>query len=597
MKWRKVTAMGLTVVMAVSIALTGCGKSGGTSGNSPGGDTKKTEATDQSAGGSGPNSNDSGTNGELLTLEVYDVAANYQGMQSGWFGKLVKDKFNIELNIFAPNTSGDAEALYQTRCSSGKLGDIILLDNDKFVDCINAGLIKDVTDTIWNYANLSNFNEQISALNNQMGDEGKIYGIPTEMTNTTPDKYSESDPFSAPCLPWDYYKELGCPDIKNLDELLDVLEQMQKAHPTNADGDAAYAISLWKDWDGFGMENICQTAKWYGQEAKHSVLIGNDNTMMSLIDENGAYYKMLKFFYKANQRGLIDPDSSIQDWTTADQSKIRTYRTYLLWYNWAMKLSSIGLTEEDRAAGKGFVNIPVADLNCYQVADSYYGTGRVWGVGSQVDEETEKRIMSFLDWLASPEASTYMWVGIEGLTYTVDENGRYIQTEDASDYVGGNKEVPEEWGGGGFADGQCKLNQYIVSSMSINPENNEPYSLAYWSSNLEKPKEKRYSEWSEKYGADIQTEYYEKNGLMTIVPNVNMILESDTTDIALIRSQCGQEITNASWKMIYAANDAEFDQMWSSLKETLVGLGWDELLAFDMAKYQKVIDARIEAMK
>ena len=35
-------------------------------------------------------------NSKPLTLEIYDVAANYQGMQSGWFAKIVKDKFNIE---------------------------------------------------------------------------------------------------------------------------------------------------------------------------------------------------------------------------------------------------------------------------------------------------------------------------------------------------------------------------------------------------------------------------------------------------------------------------------------------------------------------
>ena len=31
-----------------------------------------------------------------MTFEIFDVAANYQGMQSGWFAKIVKDKFNID---------------------------------------------------------------------------------------------------------------------------------------------------------------------------------------------------------------------------------------------------------------------------------------------------------------------------------------------------------------------------------------------------------------------------------------------------------------------------------------------------------------------
>ena len=42
---------------------------------------------------------------EPLTIEVYDVAANYQGMQTGWYAKEIKDRFNIELNIVAPQVS------------------------------------------------------------------------------------------------------------------------------------------------------------------------------------------------------------------------------------------------------------------------------------------------------------------------------------------------------------------------------------------------------------------------------------------------------------------------------------------------------------
>lgn len=62
-----------------------------------------------------------------MTIEIFDVAANYQGVQTGWFAKVVKDRFNIELNIIAPQVAGDA--IYQTRSSSGNLGDILILES------------------------------------------------------------------------------------------------------------------------------------------------------------------------------------------------------------------------------------------------------------------------------------------------------------------------------------------------------------------------------------------------------------------------------------------------------------------------------------
>ena len=599
MKWKKTVALGLTAAMAISAA--GCGSQKGQEAQPEVGNEQQDS---QSAGQDlAEESQDSGSEetksaapeggyaeSDRITIEVYDVASNYHGIQSGWFAKLVGEKFGLELSILAPQVSGD-DSLYQTRCSNGNLGDIILLDNTDFIDCIDAGLIKDITDLVYDYENLSVFKTQIDAWNSQVGDGSRLYGIPTEMTNTSPDTYSENIPFSSVCLPWDYYQELGAPELKNLDDLLDVLEQMQKNHPTNKEGDTAYAISLWKDWDGFGMENILQTCKWYGQEGKDSVLLGNDNSVMSIIDEKGAYYKLLNFFFEANQRGLIDPDSPDQNWQITDEQKLRTYRKYLLWYNWEMNLASIKLTEEDRTGGRGFVTVPVSDMNIYQVADSYYGSGRVWGLGSGVEGEKEKRIMAFLDWMAGSEGNTTMWCGIEGINY-VEENGRFVQPENASAYMNGEIALPDEWGGGKFADGSQKLNQYIVSSMAINPRTNEPYSFGYWSSQQEKPKDKRWADWAEKYGTEKQTDYYLEKGLMKVVANVNVVLDSDTTDISLIRSQCGQELKDASWRMIMAKDRAEFDQMWNETKEKMNGLGFEELYEFDCQKYQKVIDVR-----
>ena len=49
----------------------------------------------------------------------------------------------------------------------------------------------------------------------------------TQMMNTSPTSYSQDVIYSSPLLRWDYYSELGCPDIKDLDGLVDVLAQMQ----------------------------------------------------------------------------------------------------------------------------------------------------------------------------------------------------------------------------------------------------------------------------------------------------------------------------------------------------------------------------------
>ena len=49
---------------------------------------------------------------------------------------------------------------------------------------------------------------------------------------------------------WDLYQQLGCPQVKNLDELADLFLKMKEICPTDENGNETYAISIWPDWDG-----------------------------------------------------------------------------------------------------------------------------------------------------------------------------------------------------------------------------------------------------------------------------------------------------------------------------------------------------------
>lgn len=81
---------------------------------------------------------------------MFDSQANFQGEQTGWFAKLIKDKFNIKLNIIAPNVAGGGDTLYQTRSANGNLGDLIItnLDSSRLKDMVTAGLVLDMSDYI-----------------------------------------------------------------------------------------------------------------------------------------------------------------------------------------------------------------------------------------------------------------------------------------------------------------------------------------------------------------------------------------------------------------------------------------------------------------
>ncbi len=585
MKGKKLISLLCAGAMTASL-LAGCGSSSKSADSSAAsGSEKGTETTAEA-----DSTDSTASDGDTMTIEIFDVAANYQGVQTGWFAKVVKDRFNIELNIIAPQVAGDA--IYQTRSSSGNLGDILILESGQFKECIDAGLIKDIGADIWNYSNLADYKDQIDVLNNGLegNDNGATYGIPTEMLSTSPTSYSQDTIYSSPLLRWDLYKELGTPDIADLDGLLDVLEQMMEKHPTNDAGDACYAMSLWPDWDGgdgmLGIANVVQLTTWYGEKIKGSAILKPDGTFIPLTDKNGTYYKILKFLYEANQRGLVDPDSATQDWNSAC-AKMSAGQVYLMWYSWQ---TGFWNSTERLKDGKGFIFTPVADQEYYADADVYYGSGRVWAVGSQVDDEKYAKIMEFLDWYASPEGLMFQHAGIEGFNYEVGEDGKFTQIN--SNALMDNLNVPEEWGGGGYSDGNNAINQWIVNANSINPLTGESYVVTYWSSYKEETLTDMKREWRERFDAEEPADYMKKNNKLIISPNVSVSLPIDTADISVIRNQCNETICDYSWRMIYASDDANFDALWDEMSKTLDGYGFQDLVKFDTDKYQIELDAK-----
>ena len=535
---------------------------------------------------------------ELLTIDVYDDAANYNGIQSGWFAKIVKDKFNIELNIIASQVVGNT--IYATRSEEGNLGDILIVDKAKFPEIVEAGLAKDISDKIVECENIMQFKTQIDVYNKGLtGEEGKYYGIPTEMTDTAPDTLTDDVIYSSPQLRWDLYQAVGAPEIKDLDGLLEVLAAIHEIHPTEGDGDA-YPFSLWADWDGndnmIGIANVVQLTTWYNEKVKGSAILKPDGTFSEIYNRDNAYYKITKFLFKANQMGLVDPESGEQDWN-AVAAKLSARQVDLLWYSWQVGFSN---TAEQKAAGSTFIFIPVADMNFYADADRYYGADRVWAIGSQVDGEKYERILEFLDWYASPEGMTFQHVGIEGLNYTVNEDGTFTVLHD--DALSANLPVPEEYVGEdgvvGYSDGNNAINQWIGASICVNPLTNERFPTKFWASYKaqEKEEDKTKAEWQEHFGAENAVDYMLKNGMLEPSPNVGFAAPKDEGEIKSLRPEINGKLCEYTWKAIFAKDDAEFEALWDEMIEELDGFDYDKLYENDVAAYQVEVQMKKEAL-
>lgn len=601
MRKRSALAMLVSATMLAG-SLAGCGgSSGGTSTPSDGGSTAKTEAstatsTDKPADTTAASTETpAADNGETMKLEIYDVAANYQGDQTGWFAKVLKDACNIEINIIAPQVAGDA--IYQTRASAGDLGDILILEKDQWKDCVANGLVRDMTDGIDQITNLADYRKQIDVLNQGLDNnaDGKIYGIPCQMLGTSPTEYSQDTIYSSPLLRWDLYKAIGAPEIKDLEGLLDVLQEMKEKFPTNEAGDPAYPFSLWSDWDGgdgmLGIANVVQLTTWYDQKIKGSIIQQPDGSFLPLTDKAAGYYRILHFLNEGYRRGLVDPDSGTQDWNSAC-AKMSNGQVYLFWYSWQ---TGFWNSLERQQNGTAMMFIPVQDQYYYTDGDAYYGDPRVWAIGSNVTDEEYARILEFLNWYASPDGLEFQHHGIKDFNYKVGDDGKYIPMNDNA--LMDNLPVPEEYGGGGYNDGNNAINQWLLHSLTINPKTGEPYNSNYWASYKAQTMTDMKKEWQEMFGAENQVDYLKKNNKLAVSPNVSVALPSDSNDISVIRNQCSEALNDYSWRMIFVDDDATFDAMWDEMTEQLNGLGFEQLAADDTARYEIEYEAKKAALK
>ena len=81
-----------------------------------------------------------GKSGKPITLTVYSQLANYSGEQVGWSAQLLKEKFNVVLNIIPDN-----DGVLETRMESGNLGDIVIWgsDDDDYMRAVDNGMLYD----------------------------------------------------------------------------------------------------------------------------------------------------------------------------------------------------------------------------------------------------------------------------------------------------------------------------------------------------------------------------------------------------------------------------------------------------------------------
>ena len=313
----------------------------------------------------------------------------------------------------------------------------------------------------------------------------------------------------------------------------------------------------------------------------------------STLEDDSLYFRGLKFFYQANQMGLVDPDSTTQSYDTV-------YNKYvdgaILWSPWPW-LSAGYNSDTHKGKGQLFDTAAINDFKLYTWGCYAKGNpGTAMMIGSKAKDK--ERLMDFIDWYYSPEAITLIATGKEDVTWNMSDNqpqltdlGYQCMTDPA------NTDMPQEQGGGKYKDGMSQLNYKIISAGEVNPNTGFPYDYSLWDSFTQKSLSDIEKDWQTHMAAKNAVDYFTKNNQVIVSPGSGYSTPAEASDITTIRNQIQEVIKEYSWKAVFAKNEAEFNQYIKDMKDTALGLGYDKVLEVDKANAEAQKQARAAVIK
>lgn len=530
-------ALSATMMLGLFTGCTSGGSSGGNDGN-----------------GSG------GSNDDLITLTVFSERANYSGMQVGWTAKVLADEFGVELNI-VPNTNG----AFDTRMAAGDLGDIVVFGSEgDYLKAMNAGylfnweednILQDYGSYI--YENASYALEK----NRDMNGNGNIYGVGFDVATSSEDLQSF---FYTWDIRWDLYKELGYPEVKDMDDMLELFKAMKEICPTDDAGNPTYAVSLWPDWDGDMVMYVKSTATaYYGyDEFGVGLYDPTDGKFYGALDKDSPYLEMLKFYNQLYQNDLLDPDSMTATYDTMIE-KVKKGGTFFSIFNYAGWMAYN--TQSHMDENKMMKSLTPENASPIVYGMNVLGGNNYWAIGANA--EYPELCMEIINYYFTPEGRLTSEYGPKGVCWDYDEDGNTYFTELGK--AAHNDKSTDLGGEGGFTgtykDGECQINCITWSLDAQNPESNgETYNCENWKSNQNSATCEIDQDWRDYTGCETINDYME-SGNYTVSPGSAYVQPERDDELKTTWAQVTGCIREYSWKAIYAESDEEFESLVSEM--------------------------------
>lgn len=217
----------------------------------------------------------------------------------------ILEKFNVNLEKICYDT--DANERLNLMIASDDYPDMMIYMNaTQIQDWIEAGKVLPTEDLMKKFA--PEYYEQFKDYIPRMkADDGNLYKLAVCWGNMTPEN---TIPLAdtAPAIRYDWYNEIGAPDISTPDGFYNALKEMVAKHPTSPQGNKTYATSF---YDTKSVSSVVPShLSWWGGMfgLKQGMDINDETNEVKYWINSDKGTKVVSYLNRFYREGLMDPD-------------------------------------------------------------------------------------------------------------------------------------------------------------------------------------------------------------------------------------------------------------------------------------------------
>lgn len=424
---RKGISLLLTAAMAISL-LTGCGNESAPSAESP--QASEASKESESSESAVPEADGEVAQEELVPIRWLVVESGYDADAEQTevmkdLQEALREYAGVELTIDGCNSQE-----FDLLLTGGELPDIVTVNRGYCTNLLAGNKVAKLDDYLELAPNLVSLSPlRIAAMRKYFsnGDGGLYFWTPFVGNESV-----GMEQWNGFTIRWDWYKELGYPEIKNEDEFLDVVKQIVDKHPTTENGDKVYGVATFFDGSLTGMWIMGCFYGFHNITDVYSIRIANDSNEVinNFTTMDSPVWHAIEYYYKANQMGLLDPDSLTMkgEDLNAKAGNGQLVSTLSGWYKGGLYESA---REKDPETLTGFMVLPMEGQ--YNWDNATFNIGWQFYTAASAASPYIEQIMKVFDYMNSEEGARMTCMGKEGRVWERNADGTPVIKEEYID--------------------------------------------------------------------------------------------------------------------------------------------------------------------